>query len=279
MYVYLSSASLTHTHIERTTATVNSTDMAAGGGVLVTIGTVSMIQSTISDTMAYNAGSGSAMGGGVHVWSANVTIDGTAIINCTASARAMEWGMGGGLFNRGGAILLKNSTLMNANRATGSGGNLATLRGSTTYLLPAPAGRFIAGVACVVARHACAVDIQTGVFADPNCPLTFPECAHIPNRTAMVRGTACQPVTLRQPCDWEASPELLGSTIQTLPNVPNAFHMAHVHGLWTDVDFPYLCSGSVGGVPGGDATHQSSPQCAGMCVFAPFAPARRRLIC
>ena len=157
---------------------------------------------------------------------------------------------------RDGRLLLANQTLLANNRGTRSGANLLATGGEALYQLPAPPGRWIAGVRCIVYRDACPLNDRT-------CSGSREACSETPNRTS----DGCRDATFLQPCNWEATPELIGQTIQVLP----------MGGDGIDDDFPFPCATGVRG--SADPAHQSAPQCAGPCPAGKYQPALAGVEC
>ena len=149
--------------------------------------------------------------------------------------------------------MLANGSALRANGASGlnaSGANAFVEEGSATYQLPAPAGHWITGRLCRVARVPCAIDAK-GNLENPNCPGTFEACSQVVNASAQVSGVACPPLLPLQPCDWASMPHLLGSTVEDLK--PGAM----------ELDYPYACAAGVVGST--DVTEQTGALCAGLC--------------
>ena len=68
---------------------------------------------------------------------------------------------------------------------------------------------------------------------------------------SFARNKTCSPRTLTQPCNWRDDPQLLGSTLLSLPTIS------------VDADFPYPCA--LGIVGSSDPRQQTSVLCAGYC--------------
>lgn len=124
-------------------------------------------------------------------------------MDCEALAGIDNEGQGGALFVAEGTLLLTNQTLLMSNRASGRGATLLSEGGVVTYSLPAPPGRWIAGLECLVYRKACSRD-HKGSVLDPSCPHARDECSLLFNASASTTlGTPCQPLSINQP--WCAS--------------------------------------------------------------------------
>ena len=212
-----------------------------GGGLIVSgQSTVSIIGTTIVRCSAKN--------GGALAVSAS-----TAMLRLTLLANNVAERAGGGVFSEGSRILLAEQTAVVGNLASRPGHALALMIGSTTtYQLPAPPGRWIAGSKCAVYREDCPwLGVAPGRYQEESCLQTVAQCQLEANETAVVGGVACQPVSSSQPCDWRKSPELLGSSVQVLPQEPQ------------DDDYPFDCA--AGMVGSADAALQMSALCAGAC--------------
>jgi hypothetical protein len=256
VFVYRGTVTLTESAIVTSSISVTGSGWATGGGMNVVSGTVTLYDTTITNTSASATSEGGAYGGGLFVYGGTVSLVNTTIADASATCHLARNGQGGGIYNYGGEVLLTAGTALDGNNATGRGATIGSRAGSTTYVLPAPAGRWVSGMRCLVARSPCPIDTVSG-YAERNCSYTRDECARIASRTAVVEGVTCQLPTLVQTCDWAAFPAHIGSTFQSLPTGnPDIF---------VSVDYPYRCTGAIGGVPGSDDTHQSSPQCAGVC--------------
>ena len=253
MYVENGNVTLTSTTISGGSASASGDNgRANGGGMYVENGNVTLTSTTVSGGSASASGdNGQAYGGGMYVGNGNVTLTSTTISGGSADH-------GGGLHVSCGWVLLTNETALLGNRAA-SGGTFYGRGGTTLYRLAAPAGRWIEGAVCRVNRAACpTIIVQDTAIADPLCTAIALPCMLNTDPTAMIDGISCPAMLLVQPCDWRTSPELIGSIIQILPTGAQ---------LAIEIDYPYLCSGSVGSLPGDGAnpTLQSSPQCAGVC--------------
>ena len=253
VYVQGGNVTLVSTNVSGASASASGGNgAAAGGGVFVGNGNVTLASMNISGASASASGdNGEAVGGGMYVGNGNVTLTSTTISGGSADH-------GGGLHVSCGWVLLTNETALLGNRAA-SGGTFYGRGGTTLYRLAAPAGRWIEGAVCRVNRAACpTIIVQDTAIADPLCTAIALPCMLNTDPTAMIDGISCPAMLLVQPCDWRTSPELIGSIIQILPTGAQ---------LAIEIDYPYLCSGSVGSLPGDGAnpTLQSSPQCAGVC--------------
>ena len=242
---------------------------AKDGGALTLIGKSTAVLEglDIANCSAAENGGGLSVGG-----ESAVSILGTRIVGCAAKnggalaisestatlrltllANNVAELVGGGVFSEGSRILLAEQTAVVGNLASRPGHALALMIGSTTtYQLPAPPGRWIAGSKCAVYREDCPwLGVAPGRYQEESCLQTVAQCQLEANETAVVGGVACQPVSSSQPCDWRKSPELLGSSVQVLPQEPQ------------DDDYPFDCA--AGMVGAADATLQMSALCAGAC--------------
>lgn len=179
-----------------------------------------------------------------------------------------------------GVTFLTNGSLLVGNRCEADGCNSHSFDatgGVTSYLLPAPPGRWISGLDCRVYRGSTDCQRYRGdhVF-QPGCSSQFcrftrsqcfahaAACALVPNISASVSPLGpCQPAVFVQPCDWQTLPELVGRSLQTLPQVA------------LGADFPYACApGLMGGIAPRD---QASSTCAGSCPAGHVCPLRPTL--
>ena len=151
----------------------------------------------------------------------------------TASLLSLLW-QGGGIHMPAGRLLLANQTLLANNTATGRGDNFLATGGEALYQLPAPPGRWIAGVRCIVFRNACPGDNSAAARA---CQDSREACSERPDPGPDVTADGCQDATFLQPCNWQLTPELIGQTIQVLP----------MGGDGIDDVFPYGCATGVRG--------------------------------
>ena len=158
------------------------------------------------------------------------------IENCRADNSSNS--TGGGITAAGSRVLLTNGSVVVGGQAAGSGNALAITAGSqVVYRLPAPPGRWIAGTICLVYRKACpTTENSNGILEqDADCLRTASQCELEGNVTAVIDGVPCQQTTFAQPCDWEESPELIGSVVQVLPQAP------------LEEDFPFDCAAGMVG--------------------------------
>lgn len=123
----------------------------------------------------------------------------TVVTDCRAESGATEYGQGGAFFVSDGTVLLSNATMLVNNSASGAGATMLAEGGVTTYSLPAPPGRWIAGQGCDIFRASCPRDIKGSVL-DPRCTASRLECSLLQNTTAFTAaGVQCQPLLLNQP--------------------------------------------------------------------------------
>ena len=110
--------------------------------------------------------------------------------------------------------------------------------GSTSYVLPAPAGRYVLGDRCIVQRKACATDAAF-VVVDPACPANLVLCEEIADPsvgcgvgTAATApdGSSCTQALESQRCDWRRAPQLLGE------------YAAALEGTVMELDYPHPCA-------------------------------------
>ena len=126
--------------------------------------------SSISSAAATTT-SGDALGGGLYVSDSRAEIESTTVSGCTAT-------LGGGLYIYSGTVTLSNRTSL-AGSATSSSSALYISSGVVTYVLPAPAGTWVAALECSVYREAC-------VEGDDDCDDAAAACATSTNASAVV---------------------------------------------------------------------------------------------
>jgi len=145
---------------------------------------------------------------------------------------------------------------------TGLGRNIVTQGGAAYFGLPGPPGRWLPSAECRIYRRPCPASFGS---PDPSCLGTIDLCAVTPDSNGIATVTyqgapvTCQPVSLIQPCDWQASPELLGKPVYTLPL-----------GIPVEANFPYLCAPGILGST--ETRFQGSAACAGPCPAGKRCP-------
>ena len=164
-------------------------------------------------------------GGGLAVISGTLVLDGSSIETNIANIA------GGGLANFAGTGFLRNATFSSNTAASGS--NLYLPGGVLYYQFPLPPGHWLPNRECRVYRAGCANSL------DYACQASFEACslvadsstsASVPSSSCVGRYDTCQDsaccptnpqfctsVGFIQPCDWQASPTLLGTRVYTLP--------------------------------------------------------------
>ena len=225
-----------------------NTSVVRGGGVLA-IGDTGRL-TVIDCTIAY----ASVEGPGITAYGGGLFANTEVILMNTIIAHSNSVGNGAGLYVGGGVVTLSNATMLYDNHANGSGHNFYATGGITTYQLPAPPGRWIAGIKCSVFREACELTAR-GLPSDPLCPATVEECNQIAiaNASAVApsSGHPCQPILPIQPCNWQTDDQVIGKLVQTLP-----------HAAMND-DFPYECGPGLRSSD--EPAHQSTALCGGRC--------------
>ena len=203
------------------------------------------------------------------VSSTTATLIATIVQGCSAQGPNAT-GRGGGILAASSTLYLSNQTALVDNRAGSSSradkrNALALLGTPTTYVLPAPPGRWVTGTSCAVYRDACPFQKdQTGTpVQDPACLAAHEQCKLDVNESAVVDGVSCNPTTFSQPCDWKTSPQLVGSIVHVLPQEA------------LDEDYPFNCE--AGMVGSADPTLQMSALCAGFCPAGFYCPTARTM--
>ena len=217
-----------------------------GGALSITISDSSITEGvTVAESVDGSASA--AEGGGV--W---VGFTSAVVMSRTLVSHSFTSGRGGGLFVQSGSVIMTNSTSLRQNEAALGGASYDAAGGETLYQLPAPAATWIAGVQCRVFREACERQPGSTLCIDPRCCDVEERCAFELNASAVVDGVHCQPVRFIQPCDWQAAPHLIASSIQVLP------HSAIAE------EFPFACGA---GLLGSALPQlQAGPDCAGPCA-------------
>ena len=217
-----------------------------GGAIAVAGGKLHAVQCSFTNNDA-------AYGAALHAKAANATV----IANATVERCRVESNFGskkgGAIFcSTGGRVALVSSDVkFNAANVSGgslyiedgwfittgtmfrqntapAGANMMRVGGSFHYALPAVAGRWLASTyLCQPLREPCPAD-------RPSCKPD--ERPYLPD----------------QPCPFRLEPQLVGRVVAEIPVGP------------LEDDFPYSCPPGVFG--DGNATSQTSPQCAGVCV-------------
>ena len=218
---------------------------------------------------------GNARAGAVYV-TGNVIVEETEMTNCEAiNTISIDRGVGGAVFVAGeGMLLMRNGTLMRANRASGQGNSYFASGGTAMYQLPAPPGYWIAGTPCKVYREGCELDVK-GNTLNEDCPLARDKCSTMSQpwdgvaptvqitsvcengQASCSKDVQCERLTKKQHCPWDIpeSTSFMGSLVEVLPQ-----------GEMAQEDFPLPCAPSILG-----SIHpkfQASARCAGRCVRA-----------
>ena len=154
-----------------------------------------------------------AFGGGIYGSYVAATLIGILITECSTGpvTNVKQHAAGGGLaVTTGSSMLLTNRSLLRGNTALGgSGWNIWVAEGAVaTYRLPAPPGRWVAGVHCNQ-RYVC----KKAFCSESDRELSA-----------------------YQPCSWDSQPEILDHTVETLGDGE------------INVDYPYSCSKGLYGV-------------------------------
>lgn len=157
-------------------------------------------------------------------------------------------GEGGGL--RTSRQVLLRTSVLNGNAAPKGANIYLSSSASVQYVLPAPAGHWLAATKCKVWRRECTdddgcKDAEGACLMDPN--------DNVDTCRGSEEGSKCMLATENQPCDWRKNPDLLGATVYALPLG------AHDDAL------PTACSAGLLGGNGSDPQEQSSAICAGAC--------------
>ena len=201
---------------------VYSNTANGGAGLFVISGTANLVACDVYSNVANE-------GGGLGVISGTLVLDGTSIRINTASQ------IGGGLANFAGTGFLRNATF-SGNTATIRGSNLHLPGGVLYYQFPLPPGHWLPNRECRVYRagcanpadYACQASFEAcSVVVDPSGSTTasVPSSSCVGNYLPTCQDSACCPtnpqpctsVGFIQPCDWQASPTLLGTRVYTLP--------------------------------------------------------------
>lgn len=266
----------------------NAGSRADGGGLFVAGGAkVSMVSTTVVDNVAnasmqsgfYSLGNGGGLaasvgfrfgapngqivlsrcsvmrnrarqGGGINFNLQGGSID---LTDGTLVAQNVATNLGGGLVTHTGTALLRNGTLFEGNRAPAAA-SLMPLA-TTYYQLPAPPGFWLTSAECLVYRAPCFFP-----FTENACTDNARECSVLPGDPAFTRqGVQCEPTVLVQPCDWQTSPQLLGTRMLALPL-----------SLAVEERYPYRCS--VGFYGSRRVEDQGLPTCAGLCPPGRYCP-------
>jgi hypothetical protein len=232
--------------VHNNTAVSEGADLAAGGGISITLGNLMVRRVHITFNEANGLG---ANGGGLRNFAGTAVVEDGTVHNNTAVSEGGGGVFGGGIVNGGGVLTLRRvhvmsnearaaaaevwggglftsgPTLLFGARLSGSSAMGAVPRGQqlfvtaeTLYVLPAPLGRWLFGVV-----ECLRVD----------CP------AHIP----------CPD----QPCNLDTHPSLENKAAATVPI-----------GAFDGDEFPPLCA--VGSYASGNLTaDQDSAICSGLC--------------
>lgn len=122
--------------------------------------------------------------------------------------------------------------------------------------LPAPPGYWVSASRCLVYRRACE-RYANGQPVDALCEGNREKCSTLTE----VDDGACTDPLQHQPCDWRATPQLLGKWVQALPQSA------------LDDDFPYPCAAGLLGSTGDDqGLGQRSSFCGGRSPAGTYQP-------
>jgi len=157
---------------------------------------------------------------------------------------------GGLIYISTGRLALENGTLLES--GTASQGSSIAFSGApeVSYRLPLPPGYWIPHSRCEIYRQlpaSCAGDV---------CRALFDKC----KTETDAQNDECKqfPVAFVQPCNWEATPTLLGVSLYQVPTSA------------LDVDLPYACAPGILGSSHPD--DQKSAFCAGLCPAGQRCP-------
>lgn len=193
--------SVTSGELRLVNSNMQGNDAAAGGALSVSqpYGSAGSVVVVEGSDMANNTASN---GGAIHVDGGRSRMVRTYVHDNRASQ------LGGGVRVASGELTFSQATRLAANSA-GTGGHATFVSsGALRYALPAPLGTWIAApVTCRQYREPCPEDATT---CDPEQ----------------------QPLLAVQPCPYQTSPELLGTTYRELNIGP------------LDDDYPYACAAS-----------------------------------
>ena len=238
-----------NSHITMTngTSVVNCSAEANGGAFALSAqSSATLTAVTVASCSAQTAGGAFHLDRG-----STATLTATIVVRCSVNASD---GRGGGFFVMSSTLLLSEGTSIVGNSAA-FGRTLFLLTGTTaTYILPAPAGMWIAATECLVYRSACPWLDGPPAYQEPACLDAVSSCQLEPDATA----EGCEPITFSQPCDWSQTPDMIGSLVQVLPQGA------------MDMDYPYSCGPGFRG--SAEPSEQMTSLCAGPCPAGTYQP-------
>ena len=262
-----------------TNSTVSTDSGTINGGVVhVWKDANPMLERTTLFKARITAGTGDIMGGCISATQGRLSLDMTTVAGCRSKSASGKVQGGGALLSASAVLVMSNTTLFKDNSVADT--ELATCRGqksckghtlyvagaTAVYMLPAPAGRWIAGNMCVVNRKACA-QTEDGKIIDNNCGNTVAACRQLASATGTVScsqstctlsSVSCQPTLSFQACDWYSMPELVGQVVDMLPQGA------------VDLDYPYACSAGILG--SANPKDQSTALCGGLTPTGTYQP-------
>ena len=252
VYSFTGSLTLDRTNVSDCSVSASGSGdyaLAHGGAVASKQSNATLVDSTL---LGCSATAANAQGGAVFSYQGSLTLRTVAILDCIATA-ALGSGWGGGIYAETAVVLLSDQTVISGCHASSAGHSMYLDAGAfVTYALPASPGRYISGTTCAVYRQACPRDPKTNVLFDDQCPARAIACSQDATANASVDGKPCEPIlSSGQPCDWRRFPQLLGRTVQALPQSP------------VEEEYPYACAAGLLG--GADASDQGDSRCAGPC--------------
>jgi hypothetical protein len=145
-------------------------------------------------------------GGAIYVYGGTVVLNATMVSNSSAES-------GGLFYSIGGSVVFSDRTML-SNGTAEHGSSMRVDAGLISYILPAPAGRWLPNTNCEVPREACRYYHET--VEQIGCEKHRKDCALAPDAMLDTAPWFCQPLTFVQPCDWLNSPRLLGVLVYQL---------------------------------------------------------------
>ena len=192
-------------------------------------------------------GCSAVKGGALHI---DGGTDSETTLNRVRLADSTATEEGGLVYISSGRLTLENGTLLES--GTASQGSSIAFSGApeVSYRLPLPPGHWIPHSRCEIYRQlpaSCAGDVCRGLFdkCKTETDAQNDECKQFP-------------VAFVQPCNWEATPALLGVSLYQVPTSA------------LDVDLPYACAPGILGSSHPD--DQRSAFCAGLCPVGQRCP-------
>ena len=192
-------------------------------------------------------GCSAVKGGALHI---DGGTDSETTLNRVRLADSTATEEGGLVYISTGRLALENGTLLES--GTASQGSSIAFSGApeVSYRLPLPPGYWIPHSTCEIYRQlpaSCAGDVCRGLFdkCKTETDAQNDECKQFP-------------VAFVQPCNWEATPTLLGVSLYQVPTSA------------LDVDLPYACAPGILGSSHPD--DQRSAFCAGLCPVGQRCP-------